>query len=69
VATLYLTLQGTAVVAAKQRPWVDPHWFRDSSYFKIGWNWIKTALTRPWELFAVSSLISNHDPDPVKLRK
>jgi len=25
---LYLTLQGTAVVASKQRRWVDPHWFR-----------------------------------------
>jgi Transposase DDE domain len=69
VATLYLTLQGTAVVAAKQRRWVDPHWFRGSSYFKIGWNWIKTALTRQWTLFAVSSLISNHDPDPVKASK
>ncbi|NJR52959.1 MAG: transposase [Leptolyngbyaceae cyanobacterium CSU_1_3] len=69
VATLYLTLQGTAVVAAKHRRWVDPHWFRGSSYFKIGWNWIKTALTRQWTLFAVSSLISNHDPDPVKASK
>ena len=69
VATLYLTLQGTAVVAAKQRRWVDPHWFRGSSYFKIGWYWIKTALTRQWSLFTVSSLISNHDPDPVKASK
>lgn len=66
VATLFLTLQGTAVVSAKQRRWVDPHWFRGMSYFKIGWNWVKTALTRGWDLFALRSLTSNHDPDPVK---
>jgi len=66
LATLFLTLQGTAVVAAKQRRWVDPHWFRGMSYFKIGWNWVKTALTRGWNLFSLESLTSNHDPDPAK---
>jgi hypothetical protein len=66
VATLYLTLQGTAVVAANQRRWVDPHWFRAMSYFKIGWNWVKTSLTRGWKLFSVTSLTSHHDPDPTK---
>ena len=66
VATLYLTLQGTAVVAAKQRRWVDPHWFRGLSYLKIGWNWLKKALTQGWRFFALHSLSSNHDPDPVK---
>lgn len=66
VATLYLTLQGTAVVAAKQRRWVDPHWFRGMSYFKIGWNWVKTSATRRWKLFSFNALTSNHDPDPAK---
>ena len=66
IATLYLTLQGTAVVAAKQRRWVDPHWFRGMSYFKMGWHWVKTALTRGWKLFSVVSLTSHHDPDPAK---
>ena len=66
VATLFLTLQGTAVVTAKQRRWVDPHWFRGMSYFKIGWNWVKTALTRGWDLFSLQSLTSNHDLDPAK---
>lgn len=66
VATLFLTLQGTAVVNAKRRRWVDPHWFRGISYFKIGWNWVKTALTRGWNLFSLHSLASNHDPDPAK---
>jgi hypothetical protein len=66
IATLFLTLQGTAVVEAKQRRWVDPHWFRGMSYFKIGWNWVKTALTRGWNLFLLQSLSSNHDPEPAK---
>ena len=69
VATLYLTLQGTAVVEAEQRRWVDPHWFRGMSYFKIGWNWVKTAMTRRWTLFSWQSLTSNHDPDPAKASK
>ena len=43
LATLYLTAQGTEVVAQGKRRLVDPHWFRGSSYLKIGWNWVKTA--------------------------
>lgn len=66
VATLYLSLQGTAVVEANQRQWVDPHWFRGMSYLKIGWHWVKTAITRGWQLFSLSRLNSNHDPDPAK---
>jgi hypothetical protein len=66
VATLYVTLQGTAVVAANQRRRVDPHWFRGMSYFKIGWNWVKTSRTRGWQLFSLTVLTSNRDPDPVK---
>ncbi len=66
VATLYLTLQGSAVVAVKQRRWVDPHWFRGMSYLKIGWNWVKKALTQGWQFFSIYALTSNHDPDPVK---
>lgn len=65
-ATLFLTLQGTAVVEAKKRRWVDPHWFRGMSYFKIGWNWVKAALTRGWEFFPIQSLTSNIDPEPPK---
>ena len=66
VAPLFLTLQGTAVVNAKQRRWVDPHWFRGMSYFKIGWNWVKTAITRGWNLFSLQLLTSNRDPDTAK---
>jgi hypothetical protein len=52
VATLYLVAQGTQVVQSHKRRWVDPHWFRGASYLRIGWQWVKTALTRGWELFA-----------------
>jgi len=46
VATLFLTLQGTALVDAKGRRWVDTHWQRGLSYFKLGWKWVKQSLSR-----------------------
>lgn len=62
ITTLYLTAQGTEVVAQGKRRMVDPHWFRGSSYLKIGWSWVKTALTQGWELF--QTLVLNGRPDP-----
>ena len=50
LATLYLTAQGVAVVKAGYRRRVDPHWFRGNSYFRIGWDWVKTALLQGWQL-------------------
>jgi hypothetical protein len=64
VATLYLVAQGTQVVAAHKRRWVDPHWLRGNSYLRIGWQWVKTALTRGWELFASLHLSGTPDPEP-----
>ena len=64
IATVYLTLQGTAVVAQGKRRWVDPHWQRGNSYLRIGWNWVKTALTRGWKLFETFCLTGNFDPAP-----
>jgi len=64
VATLFLTLQGTAVVAAGLRRRVDPHWQRGSSDLKIGWNWVKGVSTRRWALLEATSLNSNLDPEP-----
>jgi hypothetical protein len=66
VATLYLVAQGTQVVAAQKRRWVDPHWFRGTSYLRIGWQWVKTALTRGWELFASLHLSGAPDPEPCR---
>jgi hypothetical protein len=64
VATLFLTLQGTAVVAAGMRRHVDPHWQRGSSYLKIGWHWVKGITARGWALFPNVTLQSDLDPDP-----
>jgi hypothetical protein len=44
VAILYLVSQGTQVARSGQRRRMDPHWFRGSSYLRIGWNWVKAAL-------------------------
>jgi len=60
--TLYLVSQGTHIVETGQRRKVDAHWFRGNSYFKIGWNWIRHALSRKvdigiclWELHSSQS--------------
>ena len=34
-----MSAQGVEVVRAGQRRWVDAHWFRGNSYFRIGWDW------------------------------
>jgi hypothetical protein len=64
VATLYLVAQGTQVVRTHKRRWVDPHWLRGNSYLRIGWQWVKSALARGWELFATLHLSGTPDPDP-----
>ena len=66
VATLYLTSQGTTVVAQGDRRRVDPHWFRGHSYLRIGWDWLRHALSRGWELVVSFRLEGGPDPDPVK---
>ncbi len=66
VATLYLVAQGTQVVQTHKRRWVDPHWFRGTSYLRIGWQWVKTALTRGWELFTTLHLSGAPDPEPCR---
>lgn len=66
IATLYLTAQGVAVVQAGHRRRVDPHWFRGNSYFRIGWDWVKTALEQGWQL--IESVCLNHVRDPQPAR-
>lgn len=66
IATLYLVAQGTQVVAAHKRRWVDPHWWRGSSYLRIGWQWVKTALARGWALLATLHLSGEPDPEPCR---
>ncbi|MFQ5796067.1 MAG: transposase [Candidatus Bipolaricaulia bacterium] len=69
MTTLYLVSQGTEVVAQGKRRWVDPHWFRGSSYLKIGWNWIKRALMQGWELITQVRLVGGADPEPARASK
>ena len=64
LTTLYLVSQGTQVVEQGQRRCVDPHWFRGSSYLKIGWNWVKRALSTGHVLSPTLSLSSQPDPEP-----
>lgn len=66
ITTLYLVSQGTVVVDQGKRRWVDPHWFRGSSYLKIGWDWIRRALSQGWALFTRLYLLGGPDPEPAK---
>ena len=64
LTTLYLVSVGTEVVQQGKRRLVDPHWFRGSSYLKIGWKWVSYALNRCYALMASVSLSSEPDPEP-----
>jgi hypothetical protein len=64
ITTLYLVSQGTEVVRQGKRRLVDPHWFRGQSYLKIGWNWVKLALSRGLDLIMTVHLSSACDPEP-----
>jgi len=69
ITTLYLVAQGTAVVAQGKRRWVDSHWFRGQSYLKIGWNWVKLALSRGDALIPHLHLSAETDPAPAMASK
>lgn len=64
ITTLYLVSQGTVVVEQGKRRLVDPHWFRGNSYLKIGWNWVKHALSKGLDLIAKLRLSGAPDPEP-----
>ena len=61
---LFLVLQGTQVVASGQRRLVDSHWQRGMSYLKLGWNWIRLAITQQWKIHLVQLLSGASDPQP-----
>ena len=66
LATLYVTAQGVDVVESGRRRWVDPHWFRGNSYFRIGTDWVKTSLENGWRLIRRVGFTGNRDPQPAK---
>ncbi|NES96219.1 MAG: transposase [Desertifilum sp. SIO1I2] len=61
---LFLVLQGVQVVAAGQRRQVDAHWKRGMSYLKLGWNWVRLAITHQWKIQVFQFLSSLPDPQP-----
>lgn len=61
---LFLVLQGLQVVASGKRRQVDAHWNRGMSYLKIGWNWIRLAITHQWKIQVYPFLSSLPDPQP-----
>lgn len=64
LATLYVTAQGVTVVEQGKRRWVDTHWFRGNSYFRIGLDWIRAALMDGWMLIKHVVFRSNKDLEP-----
>jgi hypothetical protein len=64
VTSLLLSVQGQQVVAAGKRRWVDAHWSRGNSYFRIGWEWLKGCVHQNWTLFSALVLRGGADPEP-----
>lgn len=64
LATLYVTAQGVEVVQAGRRRWIDTHWDRGNSYFRIGLEWAKAAMLNGWELIQQVCFTSHIDPQP-----
>jgi hypothetical protein len=69
ITTLYLVAQGTAVVTQGKRRWVDSHGFRGQSYLKIGWSWVKLALSKGYELITCLHISPEADPVPAMASK
>jgi hypothetical protein len=62
LTSLFLVLQGTQVVIDGKRRLVDAHGKRGMSYLKLGWNWVRLAITRHWEIQIHPFLSSLPDP-------
>lgn len=61
---LFLVLQGVQGVASGNRRRVDAHWNRGMSYLKLGWNWIRLAITHQWKIQVYQFLCGSPDPQP-----
>lgn len=69
ITTLSLVSQGTEVAAQGQRRWVDAHGFRGLSSLKIGWNWVKLALSTGYEITTSLHVSGEADPEPAMASK
>jgi hypothetical protein len=57
-------LLGVELVESGKRRWIDTHWFRGNSYFRLGWDWIKAASLNGWSLIHQVRFTSDRDPEP-----
>ncbi len=55
--------------ASGKRRQVDAHWQRDMSYLKLGWNWVRLAITHQWKIQVSQFLPSLPDPQPALASK
>jgi hypothetical protein len=71
VATLYLVAQGSQVVSEGRRREVDPHSSRGSSYFKLGWRYLRRFLSGLpyYSLLSSIRLTGESDPEPAMASK
>jgi hypothetical protein len=69
LTTLFLILQGVKVVASGQRRQVDAQSKRGMSYLKLGWNWIRLAITEQFKIQVYRFLPSVPDPQPAVASK
>jgi len=69
MTTLSLVSVGTAVVQQGKRRFVEPHWFRGTRYWKIGWKWVSYALSSGYELISSVYLSRACDPEPAMASK
>ncbi|HYQ91488.1 MAG TPA: hypothetical protein VES89_05275 [Candidatus Competibacteraceae bacterium] len=51
-------------MAPGRRREADPHWFRGSSYLQIGWQWLKHAMNKSWQLITGWCLRGGEAPAP-----
>ncbi len=65
LATVHFLSTGLGVVRAKLRRWVDTHWDRGLSYFKIGWRWLRQQYRRQWPSFPSFWIDPSPDRVPV----
>ena len=69
VTMLLLVSEGTQVVTNGLRRTVDAHWARGLSYLKIGWRWVRRAITVGTAIFERVALVGGDDPEPLGARK
>ena len=57
------------MVTQGQRRWVEAPWLRGQSSLKLGWNWVRLALSRGYELMTSWPLAADPDPVPAMASK